>query len=202
MKVFIYDNGLNLENYVNAVKICGNEPILNKDVTLSYDCDALLLTGGGDVISYLYNKPLTTLKNVDAVTDLAETFLINKFVLQKKKIIGVCKGMQILNVYFGGTLKNVDYHFMSGKDLYHLVSSATASPLQKVMGEGMLVNSCHRQAIDELGEGLKILYTSIDNTAECITHNTLPILAVQFHPERMAESFIKNFYSYAFNYQF
>ena len=105
MKVFIYDNGLNLVNYVNAVKRAGAGVILSKNTALSRHADALVLSGGKNVNPHLYGMNAKRLVNVDTATDVAELHLIESFLNARKKIIGVCKGLQILNVYFGGTLK-------------------------------------------------------------------------------------------------
>lgn len=198
MKVFIYDNGLDLSNYLTAVEKSGNVPIFSSNVTEYINADALLLTGGGNVIPYLYDEPVASFKSVDAVTDLAETFLIKRFVNLKKPIVGICKGIQILNVYFGGTLTEIDYHYVKGKDVYHKIHAVTTHPITEIIGREPLVNSCHKQAVKKLGENLLPVYTAKDNTIEILTHSSLPIIGVQFHPERMSEEFSVKFYTYVF----
>lgn len=199
MKVFIYDNGADLSNYVNAVKISNNTPVITTDVNLQYDCDALLLTGGGDVSPFLYDSPSNFLYDVNGSVDLAELFLIDKFSKSNKTIVGVCKGLQILNVYFKGSLKNVDYHLIKGKDVYHKISKTANHKINCVLGDNPIVNSRHKQAIDVLGENLKPVYVAADGTIECVISEKFPIIAVQFHPERMASDFTENFFKFCFN---
>ena len=195
MKVFIYDNGLNLTNYTNALKNLNIDFVLTKNTTLASVCSALLLTGGGNIIPYLYNKPALISSYYDCVTDLAELYLIKQFATQKKKIIGICKGMQAINVYFGGTLTSVENHFFTQINKYHLITNTNDSFLCNAFPKTFYVNSCHVEKLDKVARSLKVVARSEDKTVEAIMHKTLPIYGVQFHPERMGVYFSNRFFS-------
>ncbi len=200
MKVFILDNGLNLTNYLKALKECKVKVVFSKNIEKSKKCDALLLTGGGDVLPYFYGKNKSLSDKVDVNLDILEFTLIKNFVLKGKKILGICKGMQLLNVYFGGTLyKNVPYHYSKKYDLYHTITTTEPCFLSHLFSSKIVVNSAHRQTINKLGENLTILAKSNDGTIEAIKHDYLPIIATQFHPERLSENFRKPFFDYFIN---
>ncbi len=200
MKVFVLDNGRNLTNYINALKECKCKVVFSKNIEKSKRCDALVLTGGGDVLPYFYGQNKSSSDNVDVNLDISEFTLIKNFVSSGKKILGICKGMQILNVYFGGTLyKNIPYHFNKKYDLYHTVRVENPCFLSQLYSNKFIVNSAHKQAINKLGENLTVLAKSNDDIIEAIKHKTLPIIATQFHPERLAENFRKPFFNYFIN---
>ena len=159
-------------------------------VGLDFDCrfssvnancyKGLLLTGGGDVFPHLYGKNIH-FRGENAIRDLLETELIDKFYNLNLPILGICRGMQLLNVYFGGTLKNVDNHAqINGKDSFHLISADPNGFLKGVIR----VNSAHRQAVDLLCPGARVCAVAQDETVEAFTVGD-KIIAVQFHPERM-----------------
>ena len=195
MKVFIYDNGLNLSNYITQLNNLKVDYVFSKNVSLINDCNALLLTGGGNIVPYLYNKPFLKSCGYDAFTDVAELYLINQFVMNKKTIIGICKGMQIINVYFKGTLTSVENHFYTEKNAYHNIKLTKNSFLQKIFNKNILVNSCHVEKLDKVANCLKIEAVSEDGVVEAVKHKTLPIYGVQFHPERMNTYFSNAFFS-------
>lgn len=94
----------------------------------------------------------------------------------------------MINVLLGGTLhQDIPGHRQSGNDeLRH--GSRTVDPLLlSLYGERFVVNSTHHQAIDRLGEGLRAVQWADDGTVEAVRHETLPIFAVQWHPERHHE---------------
>ncbi|MBR6737121.1 MAG: gamma-glutamyl-gamma-aminobutyrate hydrolase family protein [Clostridia bacterium] len=185
MKVFIYRNGLMLDNYVKAVTMLGHTPIYSSDLTLSSNCDCLILTGGLNVHPYFYGNLLHPLKSVDLPTDLREYCLIRRFLQERKPILGVCKGMQLINVFFGGTLKFVNEHANCEHDVTDL------------NGNSFKVNSHHEQAVDSLSPTLKATLYSNDGVIEGFKHKTLNVKGVQFHPERMGENFIKRFIEFS-----
>lgn len=200
MKVFIYDNGLNLVNYVNAVKRAGARVILSKNTALSRHADALVLSGGKNVNPHLYGVNAKRLVNVDTATDVAELHLIESFLNARKKIIGVCKGLQILNVYFGGTLKFISGHTQNGKnDSFHDIKTVKNTFLRDIYGEKKCVNSAHVMAIDKLSPALSVSATSADGVIEGVYNKKLNVYAVQFHPERLVRPARDRFYDYVLN---
>ncbi|MBR5439546.1 MAG: gamma-glutamyl-gamma-aminobutyrate hydrolase family protein [Clostridia bacterium] len=194
MKVFIYDNGFNLSNYLIALNNIGVNYVLSKNTSLITTCNALLLTGGGNIIPYLYDKPVLRTCDYDAHTDVAELYLIKQFVMRKQPIIGICKGMQAINVYFKGTLTNVENHFFSEKSARHYIINSSDSFLTKTFNRVIEVNSCHVEQLEKVAKCLKVEAVSEDGTVEAIKHKTLPIYGVQFHPERMGVYFSNKFF--------
>ena len=200
MKVFIYDNGLNLQNYVSAAKRAGASVIFSKNTALCKYADALILTGGGNVNPHLYGKPAKRLVGVDAATDAAELYLIKTFLNARKKIIGVCKGLQILNAYFGGTLKFIGNHSeINGKDSFHDILTVKNTFLHDLYGHKKCVNSAHVMAIDKLSPALSVSAIAKDGVIEGVYNKKLNVYAVQFHPERLVGSACDRFYGKLLN---
>lgn len=199
MTVFIYDNGLNLNNYKNALERIGVDYVCSENVEKAESADALLLTGGGDVTPYFYGKIPDPLKKYDPMTDLAEFYLLKKFSLKRKTVVGICKGMQVINVFFGGTLKNtLTAHYAEGKDLYHGLRNSEESFLLP-LGKILRVNSAHVQTLDKIPPSLSVCaYSSLGKVPEAVKHKTLRVFGVQFHPERMSEKFSDAFYGLFF----
>ena len=139
----------------------------------------LVLTGGGDVFPPFYDGNID-FSNENLIRDAREFQLIDHFFNKNLPILGICRGMQVLNVFFGGTLKNVRGHEGGKIDAVHEVI-----PPEKGFLKGLkLVNSNHRQGVDEPCENAENFCFAQDNTIEgfSVFNN---ILAVQFHPERM-----------------
>lgn len=186
--IFIYGQKNILINYERAFECEDCKVTISKRLPNVKKYDCLVLAGGGDIVPNFYGQQNLCCENVDEKRDKAELFLIKKFLTQNKRVIGICRGMQVLNVYFGGTLfQNVYYHSQqNGKDGYHFVYNYTKSFMYDLYGKSCLVNSAHHQAIDKLGDGLIKACISPDGYIEGFYHKNLPVYAVQFHPERMS----------------
>ena len=106
-------------------------------------------------------------------------------------MLGICRGLQIINVFFGGSLvQNVDdcavHERLGTVDRVHETSVPHSSFLYSVYGaEKIAENSAHHQAIKRLGAGLKPMQYCGDGLIEAVRHESLPIIALQWHPERM-----------------
>lgn len=189
-KIFIYGKENNAKNYINALKSLKVDYVATEDVKKSYDCTHLLLIGGGDVLPFFYNKPLLSCNDTNLKRDYNELYLINYFYKNKRPILGVCRGMQIINVFFGGTLNqkiesNVT-HYKAGTDIYHQIKLESGF-IKDIYRQccTKIVNSSHRQSIEKIAPCLHIRAKSIDNCIEAIESNNNKIIGVQFHPERM-----------------
>ena len=165
-------------NYISAFLRVGFDPIFD-----DRDADALCLCGGGDVLPCLYGQITQSAKCVDLERDCRELLLIRKYMCRYKPVIAICRGMQVVNVYLGGTLiQNVSGHSQyRGKDVYHDVT--LFGTLKDIYGGSACVNSAHHQAIDRLGEGLTVTAISDDGVIEGVESELL--FACQFHPERL-----------------
>jgi putative glutamine amidotransferase len=163
--------------------------------------DGLLLTGGGDVNSLIYGEePHPRSKYQDPVRDDVELEVTRLALERDLPILGVCRGIQLLNVALGGTLiqdvpsqvHGASKHYSEGVSpvLLHSIDVEPDSVLARILGATALaVNSYHHQAVKDLGRGLRISARARDGVIEAIeAGDGRPILGVQFHPEEHAGS--------------
>ncbi len=161
------------------------------------NCEGLVLTGGEDVAPELYGDWSDETVHLNPERDGVEFKLIDTAVRMHRPILGICRGLQVLNVYFGGTLV-IDLEKYYGRnhkapseneDGRHGVRlSAGTNLMTFIRQESGEVNSAHHQAADRIGSGLKVAARAEDGTVEAIEGNDdLPsrIISVQWHPERM-----------------
>lgn len=172
---------------------------LRKNLSDLSTLDGLLLTGGGDVHPSLYgmNEAIGRVEEVDDLRDDFELKVIEEALEKDLPILGICRGMQIMNVYLGGTLHIDlvaagfnDHAGQNGAENRHPVQMVPNSLLEIVAGTRKQdVNSVHHQAPEKLGKGLMISAVSGDGVieaAEWILKDRMPfLLLVQWHPERM-----------------
>ena len=147
--------------------------------------EVLLLPGGGDVEPWRYGAE-NTASSIEPGRDEAELALIDAFVRSGKPILGICRGLQIINVYFGGSLvQDIPGHSqVQGRDRRHRVRTAP-SFLQALYGQEMEVNSAHHQALGRLGTGLRAIQWAEGGVVEAVVHERFPVLGLQWHPERL-----------------
>lgn len=163
---------------ITGVLYTGGDPLC-----LAQTFDGLLLSGGGDLSPALYGCPVMYQQTAyDTQRDTEELALMRAFCAESKPILGICRGIQVINVFFGGTLfQDIAGHTNTIHSVNTIPNSMTAS----LVGDLFQTNSYHHQAIDKLGENLCVAAYSKDGIIEAIEHTTLPILGVQWHPERM-----------------
>ena len=183
-------------NYAEAVAAAGGFSVLALDgdesdaAHLAARSGGLLLTGGVDVNPRYYGEtPLPACGAPDALRDRLELILIQAFLNAGRPIFGVCRGFQMINVAFGGSLYQ-DIPTQLGKPhTYNSVHSVTAVPgslVSRLFGESFVTNSLHHQAIRSIGKGLlPAAHSEGGAITEAFVHESLPVLAVQWHPERM-----------------
>ena len=168
--IFIPGRREDLRNYTAAVYSAGGMPICSTDYADSALCGGLLLPGGGDIGERL---------------DEPEQKLIQSFVQSGRPILGICRGMQALNVYFGGDLRDdTPGHQQLQGDLIH--RTLTVGRLARLLGRCPAVTSNHHQSLRRLGRGLQAVQAAPDGVIEAVEHCSLPILGVQWHPERQS----------------
>lgn len=175
-------------NYCDALKDAKMEPVVCMDPGCD-SFDGLLLPGGGDIDPAFFGEKNHGSKNIDRNLDLIQLSLLDRFVRAKKPVLGICKGMQLINIHFGGGiiqhLKTAALHSWKDADQIHPVTASTDSFLFPLYGESFSVNSAHHQGIRRPGEGLHVTLSSADGVSEALEHDSLPLFGVQFHPERM-----------------
>lgn len=142
-------------------------------------CSGLIIPGSAiDVNPSCYGEPALQ----QAIDEYAfDRKVIEVFQKKKKPILGVCGGMQELNVYFGGTLKrNVPNH----RKVEHEVVFSMDSFLEKIYNSCTIsTNSFHSQAVDKVAPSLQIAARAFDDTIEAIQSEDELILGIQWHPE-------------------
>lgn len=184
--IYIWGQPERYRSYRAAVERAGGQVRQSQDLRDADGCDGLLLPGGGDPEPWHYGQANTACRDMDPERDAAELALLERFTGAGKPVLGICRGMQITNVFFGGTMiQDLPGHCQAGGlDRLHRVRTAP-SILRDLWGEAPLVNSAHHQAADRPGSGLRIVQWAPDGTAEALLHRTLPVWGVQFHPERL-----------------
>ncbi len=162
------------------------------------DCQGLLLPGGDDVDPARYGREKSPkCGKTDPQRDEAETLLMEKFLATGRPFWGICRGEQMMNVFFGGTLHQdikelqKDSHNslpQRGKGS-HWVTIEEESLLHKIVGtDRLFVNSLHHQAAEEIPESLHVTARSDDGFVEALEHREYPFcLGVQWHPEHMPQ---------------
>jgi len=158
-------------------------------------CDAIVCPGGADVHPSHYNATIDGARACYYYFDIWQLMFVAEAVKQKKKIFGICRGHQLINVYFNGSIiQNLDSNKSMGAHYQTngLFGFGRGEPFHRITSilnkkDNRDVNSMHHQGITtlELGNGLMPLYESKDTIIEIMKHEILPILSVQFHPEEM-----------------
>lgn len=152
--------------------------------------EGIILTGGNNVCPSSYNEPETgAIPSCYPKRDATESALIQYAMAADMPLIGVCRGMQMINAFFGG---KIDPHPASHIPGYKHVASQHRVALDSTKfknwlnEEELTVNSFHNQGITEklLSKNLRSFALADDGVIEGLFHPTLPILGVQWHPER------------------
>ena len=170
---------------------------LGKAIQEMLTCDGLLLSGGEDVNPAFYGQTATEkCGKIVPARDHAEMKMLEAFLPTGKPILGICRGEQLMNVFFGGTLhQDIADVATSCHDDYprknrgnHEVSVTRGTKLAEIMGqETFLANSLHHQAVDKVAPALILAATSEDGIVEGIEHPAHPFcIGVQWHPEHMS----------------
>ena len=195
-KILIAGEENSVQNYVNVLKYLGAEPVVSLHPKSIYSFEGLILPGGGDICPSYFNQPVIDTRKSDPDLDRLQFHILYQFLHTHKPILGICKGMQLINVFFGGDLnQHVDsenLHQWNGEDQWHETLAEKHSILESLYGISFKVNSAHHQSINTIGQDLEIVQTSTDGVAEATQHKRLPILGVQWHPERMCLSHKKS----------
>jgi putative glutamine amidotransferase len=195
------------EAYIHAIQRAGGAPLLiplglplETLDEISRRLDGIVFTGGGDIRPERYGNamhPLVT--DIDLDRDEVEIHLLQTSLDQKLPFLGICRGIQVINVAMGGTLYEdiLEQHPGAMRHSYfpeyprqyraHPVEIAPGSRLAAILGaDSLLVNSMHHQGLDRLADGLRASACAPDGIIEAFELPDHPFgLAVQWHPEWM-----------------
>jgi len=185
--IFIPGREESLSNYAQAARRAGGVPRFSLSLQDAEGCDGLLLPGGGDLDPALYGQPNRGSDPPSPSLDALELALLHRFTAGRRPVLGICRGCQVINVFFGGSLhQDIPGHSQTGgRDRLHRVTAAEGSLSRRLFGPAFTVNSAHHQAVDHLGQGLAAEARAEDGVLEALRHETLPVWGLQWHPERL-----------------
>jgi putative glutamine amidotransferase len=179
-------------DYSAQVTAAGGLPVMLTSAAsieaLAERLDGLVLTGGSDVDPSHYGaEPDPNLGVVEPERDEFELALLDAVAAAGRPVLGICRGLQVINIWAGGTLhQHVPEHLQLDRppaERVHDVKVDPATPFGRRYPGEICVNTYHHQAIDELGDGLVVVGRSPDGIIEMIEHERHPMVAVQWHPE-------------------
>lgn len=180
-------------------------PISNKTTNLllknNIPISKIILSGGNNISPEFYGRVNNEIKDCSLPRDNLESNLISIAIQKRIPLLGICRGMQFMNVYFGGSITD-------GLSENHVAKNHNVEVVDQearnYLGTTIEVNSYHDQGIllENLSQELGVFATSKDGVIEGIYHTQLPIAGIQWHPERpspdedtnkkILEAFLKN----------
>ena len=191
--------------YLDAIRHFGGMPLVipaeageDEQAFLLSQCDGLVLTGGNDITPSLYGEEVLNDTVVPAPErDRGEPRLCDIAMARNLPILGICRGIQILNVHFGGTLYqdipaqyDTPVNHSMEKPYHRTCHDCTVlpgTPLQTLLGvDRIQVNSHHHQAVKDLAPGFQVMGRCSDGIVEAMWKPDARFLwAVQWHPEKI-----------------
>lgn len=159
-------------------------------------CDGLLLPGGGDMDPKFYGQArIPACGEPNLLRDAAEPLLLRAFLAADKPVLGICRGIQVMNAVLGGDLyqdiKPFEHLPHNGHwAKVHTVTVRRGTLLSRILGQDtVLVNSQHHQAVDRVAPGFTLAALSEDGIVEAIEKPDARFcLGVQWHPEWLSDA--------------
>lgn len=166
-------------------------------VRVLQDMDGLMLSGGTDLSPQRFGwQPQPDLGPLEPFRDEQEFALVQEAQRLCLPMLGICRGMQFINAVLGGTvIQNLDTSIQHRQKApawfrHHHVDILGGTILAQALGEGTIgVNSYHHQAVDKIGDGLRVSATAPDGVVEAIERLDPWFLGVQWHPEMMVQRY-------------
>ena len=159
-------------------------------------CDGLLLPGGGDMDPKFYGQArIPACGEPNLLRDAAEPLLLRAFLAADKPVLGICRGIQVMNAVLGGDLyqdinpfEHLPHNGHWAK--VHTVTVRRGTLLSRILGQDtVLVNSQHHQAVDRVAPGFTLAALSEDGIVEAIEKPDARFcLGVQWHPEWLSDA--------------
>lgn len=196
------------DDYYEAIIQCGAVPVLipvteEKSVWVEYldICDGIILSGGPDVdAGYFGQNNMPYSREISPIRDSMELFLVQQALTVNKPLLGICRGIQVINIAAGGSIfqdiyaeNNSDIKLIQHSQMaprwhqIHSIGIVNSTCLHGVFRrESLKVNSFHHQAVREVAPGFIINASSEDGIIEAISNeNKKFALGVQWHPENL-----------------
>ena len=159
-------------------------------------CDGLLLPGGGDMDPKFYGQErIPACGEPNLLRDAAEPLLLRAFLAADKPVLGICRGIQVMNAVLGGDLYQdiKPFEHLPHNDHWakvHTVTVRRGTLLSRILGQDtVLVNSQHHQAVDRVAPGFTLAALSEDGIVEAIEKPDAGFcLGVQWHPEWLSDA--------------
>ena len=176
------------ENYIRAVEACGAQAVVKYLPDEDIDYDGMIFCGGSDVHPQYYGQPVDGSVDMDEERDRTEMALMKRFLQTGKPILGICRGIQAINVFMGGTLyQHIDGHRQEqpGWERHQPLEVLPEGMLFRLIGKTqVMVNTFHHQNIKDLAPGLVADGVSSEGYIEvCHAPDHKFLMGVQFHPE-------------------
>lgn len=194
------------DHYLKSIEKAGGIPLVfpifdDEEALERYVdmCDGFIVPGGIDVNPLSYGEnPHPLLQKNSLVYDDYEIHLIREIFNTSKPVLGICRGIQIINVAMGGTLyqdvslagNDIIKHYQQEESFYpsHRVAIEEDSILHNLFGDELYTNSFHHQSLKDVAVGLKVTARAEDGIIEAVEGTDGPfLLAVQWHPECFVE---------------
>lgn len=159
-------------------------------------CDGLLLPGGGDMDPKFYGQArIPACGEPNLLRDAAEPLLLHAFLAADKPVLGICRGIQVMNAVLGGDLYQdiKPFEHLPHNDHWakvHTVTVRRGTLLSRILGQDtVLVNSQHHQAVDRVAPGFTLAALSEDGIVEAIEKPDARFcLGIQWHPEWLSDA--------------
>lgn len=196
-------------SYFQAIRSSGGVPVLlplhndSKDLEELLHClDGVLFSGGPDVNPLYFNEEaIPECGTIVIERDRMELGLLPMVMQKQLPILGICRGIQTINIALGGDIyQDIKAQTDSKVNIMHYQKAKSSTTIHKIQivkdtllerilqKEVSLVNSFHHQVVRKLGKGLTVAATSSDGFIEAITMESYPFfLGVQWHPEELYE---------------
>lgn len=195
--------------YVMALKDLGIWDVrLSLNPEKAEDADGIILPGSyNDINPALWGEDVNGALRIDDSLDDGQRKIMDLAVEKHIPVLGICRGIQYLNVYFGGSiiqdLRSASAHTARTPDRYHRIHTTPGSFMEELYGESLMVNTRHHQAAgSRVGEGLQVAARWVceedgwekadrekadweKEVIDVLVHETLPITGLQWHPEKM-----------------
>lgn len=181
------------DDYLEAMERLGAEAFLSVAPEDLAGADLLILPGSSqDMNPKLWGEKDTCSNDINDELDALQRKLLELAVEQGKPALGICRGMQFINVFFGGTLIQdltcAEEHKARTPEQYHRVLHLPGTFAQELYGDSSEVNTRHHQGIGKIGEGLEVVSVwndGEDSVVELFAHRRYTMIGAQWHPEKM-----------------